>query len=152
MAGLQENNHGILINAAIDRVRPEIIRWGEAPWWPKRSLMRFIRSGSGPVLAGTRYRQEVLLPFAPSWDVEVTAVTDRGITRRFLNGMFSGEETVSVAAQPQGSKVDYRMNYRVHGALNGLLWRLAFRRLHDRNIEEILKNLKAFAEGRGSRA
>jgi uncharacterized membrane protein len=150
VAGLHENDHGILINAPVERVRPEVIRWGEAPWWPKRSLMRFIRSGSGPVVEGTRYRQEVLLPFAPSWDVEVTAVTDSGITRRFLNGMFRGQETVSVAAQPQGSKVDYRMSYRVPGVLNGLLWRLVFRRLHDRNIEQILKNLKAFAEGQGS--
>jgi hypothetical protein len=146
MTYLQENHHSVLIACAPSQALPEIIRWGEATWWPKDSLMRFEREGSGEVRTGTRYRQKVLMPFAPSWDVEVTRLEDSGITRRFLNGMFEGEETVAVKPRGSGVEVSYRMSYSINGSLNRVLWPLVFRRLHDRSIEAILANLKRFLE------
>lgn len=142
----RENRHVILIKARPGEVLTEIIRWGEAAWWPKDSLMSFFRPLKGAVELGTRYRQKVLLPFAPSWDVEVTALSDKGITRKFLNGMFSGQETVSMKEGLGGVEVNYLMHYRVNGAANSALWTLLFNKLHDRNIEAILKNLKEYSE------
>ena len=142
----KENYHSVLIACAPKQASSEIIRWGEAVWWPKNSLMRFEREGAGEVKVGTRYRQKVLMPFAPSWDVEVTRLADSGITRRFLNGMFTGEETVALKPSGPGIEVSYRMSYSINGSLNRVLWPLVFRRLHDRSIEEILANLKEFLE------
>jgi uncharacterized membrane protein len=141
-----ENRHAVLIKARPGEVAAEIIRWGEAAWWPKDSLMSFFRLLKGPIELGTRYRQRVLLPFAPSWDVEVTALSDKGVTRKFLNGMFSGQETVSMKETRDGIEVSYLMHYRVNGALNWAIWVLFFKKLHDRNIEAILKNLKEYSE------
>lgn len=142
----QENGHSIVIQSDPLSVRSEIIRWGEAPWWPERSLMRFVRTTPRPVQRGTRYRQEVLLPFAPTWGVEVESITDMGITRRFLNGMFKGFETVSLKPQRDAVEVNYRMHYEIQGFCNRFLWFLFFRNLHDKNIEDILANLKEFLE------
>jgi len=145
---VKENNHSIIVHSKVKEALAEIISWGESSWWPKNSLMRFVRQGPRLVEKGTRYRQEVLLPFAPSWDVEVSSVTDLSITRRFLNGMFSGQETVSLKGQDPAVTVFYKMTYEVNGILNKILWVLIFRRLHDRNIEAILASLKSFLEKR----
>lgn len=145
---MKENRHSILINADAVRVLPEVVLWGEAAWWPKGSLMRFSRKEKGPVAVGTRYRQEVLLPFAPSWDVEVEALDSSRITRRFLNGMLEGShETVSCSSRESGVEVVYAMTYSVKGSVDRVLWTLIFQRLHDANIEAILSSLKNFLEG-----
>lgn len=143
-----ENRHSIFVHCKIQDALPEVIRWGEAGWWPKNSLMRFTRYGQGEVKIGARYQQKVALPFAPSWDAEVSEVSDTGITRRFLNGMFRGEETVSLKDAGDACEVCYVMKYNVCGFLNRVLWPLVFRRLHDKNIEEILGNLKKYLEAR----
>lgn len=141
------NRHGIRIHCDAARLQKEIIAWGEGAWWPKGSRMRFLRLTDGPVQKGTRYRQEVLLPFAPRWDAEVESMTDAGIRRRFLNGMFEGFETVGFApALAGGFDVAYEMHYRVRGFLNRLFWPAAFEKMHDANIELILKNLKEYLE------
>lgn len=144
---MRTNRHTIVI-ATHDAasLKKEIIRWGEASWWPQRSLMKFVRLTPGETGRGSLYRQHVLLPFAPSWKVEISAIADRGITRTFLDGMFGGSETVSFAELGSGMRVDYEMRYEVRGVLNRLLWPVFFRHLHDRNIKEILKGLKAFME------
>lgn len=158
MSIFKENKHSIIVHCHLKEALPEIILWGEAHWWPKNSLMRFLRSGSGIVskgtprknpsgiVRGTRYRQEVLLPFAPSWDVEVEKIDDKSIARRFLNGMFDGRETVSLEFAKDGINVSYVMNYQINGLLNKILWPLVFERLHNRNIEAILASLKNYLE------
>ena len=145
---MKENSHSIIVHCQFKEALAEILRWGESSWWSKNSLMRFVRQGSGPVQKGVRYRQEVLLPFAPSWDVEVSQITAWSITRRFLNGMFSGMETVSLKEEDSAIAVSYKMTYEINGILNKILWALFFRRLHDKNIEAILTNLKSFLEKR----
>lgn len=141
---MKENRHSIVVHCDFDRVLPEIIRWGEAQWWPKDSLMRFVRKDSGPVVKGTRYKQQVLLPFAPSWDAEVENLDGKSITRRFLHGMFSGSETISL--EPRGTELEVRyvMTYKINGLFNKILWPLVFERWHNRNIEAILANLKEY--------
>lgn len=142
----QENRHDIVIKSDQASVRNEILWWGEAAWWPQNSLMHFVRLTERPLCKGTRYRQEVALPFAPSWEVEIDNLTDTSITRRFLNGMFMGFETVSLIDRAGNVEVSYRMHYECQGFLNLLLWIFLFKNLHDKNIELILASLKTFLE------
>jgi len=142
----QDNKHDIVIKSDLASVRYEILWWGEAPWWPKNSLMRFVRLTERPLRKGTRYRQEVALLFAPTWEVEIDNLTDTSITRRFLNGMFTGFETVSLIDRAGSIEVNYRMHYEVQGFLYNLLWPFVFKNLHDNNIELILDSLKTYLE------
>lgn len=139
------NQHFIFIEASRDLIAPEVILWGEAVWWPKNSSMKFTCLTRGDIQAGTKYRQEVLLPFAPKWEVEVTRlVSEKEIERTFLNGMFKGKETVTLEERYNGTKVEYVMHYEVVGIVNQILWKLFFQRLHDQNIEMILKALQGY--------
>lgn len=139
------NHHFIFIEASADLIAPEIILWGEAQWWPKNSSMKFTRLTPGEIHVGTKYRQEVLLPLAPRWEVEVTRlVPGKAIERTFVNGMFKGKETVSLEERYNGTKVEYAMHYEIVGILNPILWQLFFQKLHDQNIERILKSLRDY--------
>lgn len=142
----KENRHSIVVCSDTAAARSEILWWGESSWWPAGCLMRFVRLAGRPVQKGTRYRQEVLLPFAPTWEVEVEEVTDTSVTRRFLNGMFKGFETVSLAHDRGKLEIFYRMHYEVQGLINKLLWRMIFENLHNNNIKMILESLKTFLE------
>jgi len=140
-----------MVRSGPQALLPQIVAWGEAAWWPRGSLMRFVRLTPGAVGVGTRYRQKVRLPFAPSWEAAVTEVGAQSITRSFLDGMFSGSETVSVRQEAGGTRVTYEMRYEVRGAGNRLMWSLVFRHLHNANIRRILKNLKRHGEQAGAR-
>lgn len=140
------NKHSIMIACQPQMAFEEIVCWGESFWWPKKSLMCFKRLTQGEVREGTVYRQRVLLPFGPSWKAKVVRLTGSGITRAFSDGMFEGDETVSIAARADGLEVLYEMRYCLHGVFNRLMWRLIFNKLHDRNIEMILRNLKEYLE------
>ena len=141
-----ENRHSIVVDSEPSAVRSEILWWGESPWWPKNSLMRFVRLTERPLTKGTRYKQEVTLPFGPSWEVEIEDLTDTSITRHFLNGMFKGFETVSFAGEAGKLEIRYKMHYEVQGSINRILWSLIFENLHNSNIEAILASLKSYLE------
>lgn len=139
------NHHFVFIEAPADLVAPEVVLWGEAPWWPKNSSMKFIRLTSGEIQPGTRYRQKVLLPLAPVWEVELTRlIPGKEIERTFLNGMFKGKEIVTLEERYNGTKVEYVMRYEVLGFFNQILWQLFFQKLHDQNIKMILKALQHY--------
>ena len=142
---MQQNCHSILVEASAKDIFPQILLWGEAEWWPKKSQMKFIRETSGEIKIGTRYLQKVLLPFAPQWEVEVNCLeSNKKVGRKFLNGIFTGAEWVELEPVAGLTKVKYIMNFEVNGFLNRGLWNLFFRRLHDRNLEMILTNLRDF--------
>jgi len=143
------NHHFILIEAPADLIAPEVILWGEALWWPKNSSMQFIRLTPTEIQVGTKYRQKVLLPLAPMWEAEVTGlIPGKEIERTFLNGIFKGTETVTLEERYNGTKVEYAMHYEVLGILNQILWQLFFQRLHDQNIEMILKALQDYVSNK----
>ena len=56
----------IKIKAVCHDIFRELVYWGQAAWWPKQSLMS-IKNLSGITEVGTRYRQQVKLPFGPNW-------------------------------------------------------------------------------------
>ena len=140
------NHHFILIEEVpLDVVGQEIILWGEASWWPKKSLMKFTRLTKGEISVGTRYDQKVLLPFAPKWNVEITKIIPgREIERTFLNGMFQGKESVQLEERYNGIKVSYSMHYQIQGWFNNMMWHLVFQKLHDKNINMILSALQDY--------
>ena len=151
------NSHAIIINADIEKVFQEALLWGEAEWWPKDCLMRYTRlsnfpsplvgegKGEGVVQVGTRYHQKVLLPFAPEWDVEIVSVTlNKEVTRKFLNGIFSGTDSVILKPLKDGIEVKAVMDFDVNGYFNKLAWRFIFKRMHDENLEKILKAMKGY--------
>ncbi|MFA5039409.1 MAG: hypothetical protein WC732_06990 [Candidatus Omnitrophota bacterium] len=144
---MDENRHDIMVKTS-DRsaLVEQIVLWGEASWWPRKSLMSFERLTGGAIAPGTKYIQKVVLPRGPRWRAEVSELTASGISRVFSDGMFSGYERVNCEPVGEGFRVDYVMHYEIAGALNKLLWALVFRRLHDQNIEEILRQLKRYME------
>ncbi len=148
---MKTNKHTIVVACQPQDVFKEIVCWGESPWWPVRSLMRFKRQTQGDIREGTIYRQQVMLPFGPSWKAEVTKLTESGITRVFFDGMFEGHETVNMFARAYGVEVVYEMYYQIKGSFNRFMWRLIFNKLHDQNIEMILRNLKTYLEGSGQK-
>ena len=142
---MEQNRHSIFVATTAFEIFPQILWWGEAAWWPKKSQMKFIRKTPGKLTVGTRFIQKVLLPFGPQWEVEISEIEpNRKVSRRFLNGIFKGEEWVELEPSAIGTKVNYVMNYDINGLINRLMWKLLFRRLHDRNIEMILSNLRDF--------
>lgn len=139
------NHHFVFIEAPQELVGLEIILWGEASWWPAKCTMKFTRKTSGELQVGTRFEQKVLMPGAPSWEVEVTKlIPNQEIERTFLNGIFIGKETVALEPRLNGMRVDYTMRYKIRGRLNGILWPLVFEKMHDQNVELILSALKDF--------
>ena len=141
------NQHSILIETNLaDVLFQNICLWGEACWWPKKSLMRFIRIEAGQLDVGTRFFQKVTLPFGPSWMVETIALEkNKKICRKFLNGLFIGQECVEIKSLNTNKfEVIYKMDYVIKGLLNRIFWQLFFLRMHNKNIRAILNNLKNF--------
>ncbi len=139
------NSHTVIINADIERVFQQALLWGEAEWWPKYSLMRYTRLTDGGIKIGTQYHQKVLLPFAPEWDVEIISITpNKEIKRRFLNGIFSGTDSVILEPVKDSVEVKAVMDFDVNGYFNKLAWRFIFERMHDENLEKILRAMQEY--------
>lgn len=147
MAPYKVNKHSIEILAPKEEIFKEIVSWGESRWWPVLSNMKFIKEGKNPPEEGTRYLMKVV-PFGPSWRAQVTKIEkDYSIRRDFLDGMFSGFETVSILnGQGASFKIVYEMYYQVNGKVNQMLWPTILEKIHNLNIEAILGNLKRFVE------
>lgn len=139
------NHHFIFIEAPVDLIWPQVMLWGEAGWWPQTSKMKFIRKIPGDIKVGTQYEQRLQMPFGASWYAEVTKLkANSEIERTFLNGMFSGYESVKLESYSNGTRIDYFMHYEICGIFNKILWLTLFRKLHDQNIERILNGLKEY--------
>ena len=138
----------ITIEAEPRTIFKELLLWGESPWWPKSSLMQF-RNLSGRIDTQTLYAQKVKLPLAPSWHTKNAVVDDNEfyIKRVFLDGIFSGFEELAIHQQEEKlKKIRYCFNYEVKGFFNKVMWNILFKKLHVKNINLILKNLKGYLE------
>lgn len=144
---MQQNHHSIFIQAPPAMVFPHIVLWGESSWWPPQSNMRVKRVKGDKIVKGTQLRYEISPPWGPAWDVEITAVEDnQAISRSFLNGMFRGWERISVRPEKDGSLVEFFMEYEIPKKIDRFFWRIIAGKLHDKNIELILRTLKDFLE------
>jgi len=125
----------------------QILLWGESSWWPKKSLMKFLRIGDGPIVVGTLYRQKVMLPFAPTWCSLVTNINQPvSVCRRLLAGFLAGQEEIKIVESDNFFLVVYSLEYSIEKIFYRWLWKIIFERLHNYNIELILKNLKDYLE------
>ncbi|MFZ5799896.1 MAG: hypothetical protein ACOY3D_00735 [Candidatus Omnitrophota bacterium] len=142
---MPQNRHTIFIAAPADEVFKQALLWGEAKWWPKHSLMQFIRRSGEEIKIGTIYRQKVKLPFGPQWEVAINEIVPvQRVSRNFLNGIFKGREMVLVIPQTFGCQVDYVLDYEINGKINKLLWKIFFQRLHDENLKLILESMREY--------
>ncbi len=142
------SHHFITINAPVDTIYKEIVLWGESDWWPDESPMKYSRTDSGEIKVGTRFHQKVYKPFAPEWDVEVISITPGSeISRKFITGMFRGTDKVYIKPGEKSNEVHFLMDYEIIGGMNRILWKLAYRRMHDENIVRILNAMKSALEG-----
>lgn len=138
----------VLISSRAELIFQELLSWGEAKWWPKSSLMRFVNL-SGKVQEGTVYLQRVKLPFGPKWHTRNEAVDNDNfyIKRVFLDGLFDGfEELKILQLEEKKCKVLYSFNFKVRGVVNRLMWKISFRQAHISNIDKILYSLKSYLE------
>lgn len=145
---LHDNRHEIVINTYDPKkVFDQIVLWGEASWWPKRCMMRFVRIGTSPIQKGTMYHQVVRLPWGPRWLSLVTEIIDNtSISRKYFESFIVGDEIVHIIALEHSIKVEYLLTYSIKGSFNRMLWRLCLERMHDHNIRLILHNLKNYIE------
>ena len=145
----QERNryHFILIESPLDTVEREIILWGEALWWPKKSRLQFVRTTSGGIGTGARYQARLLTFWGPRWEVEVTKLMDgHQIQRTFSHRRFILEENLNLEERYNGTKVNYWLTYRIPGLFHRILWQVFFQRLFDKTIAMALASLKDYIE------
>ena len=139
----------ILIEAPAGVIFEQLCLWGESPWWPKSSLMKFSNL-SGAVQEDTVYVQKVALPGGPSWHTRNSVVDkkDLYIKRVFVDGMFDGFEELRVVPPERDNSCDviYTFTASIKGGVNRLMWGFLFRDLHTQNIDLVLKRLKAWVE------
>ena len=142
------SHHFITVNAPVGAIYKEIVLWGESGWWPGESPMKYSRTDPGEIKVGTRFHQKVYKPFAPEWDVEVISITPGyEISRKFISGMFRGTDKVYIKPGEKSNEVHFLMDYEIIGGINRILWKLAYRRMHDENIARILAAMKSALEG-----
>lgn len=145
------NAHSIRI--AVDRsltyaLFEQVKLWGEAPWWPKHSLMTFTNlAHEGLVQEGTVYLQKTALPFGPQWHSRVEQLhAPVSVTRIFLDGIFRGYERVSIMEHSgETIIVAYYMDVTVSW-FNYLVWQALFKILHNYNLRRIVYALKKYME------
>ena len=143
-----QNRHEISINTTNkEEAFRQILLWGEASWWPKKSSMKFTRIGRGPIVQGTLYRQKVMLPFAPSWCSVVTNI-NQGVStsRKLFEGFLDGQEEIKIVQGNNSLSAVYCLEYSIPNFVYRWLWKIFFESLHNYNIELILNNLKGYLE------
>ena len=119
--------HFVFIEAPVDKIWPEIVKWGEAEWWPGKCAIKFTREGHGDIEEGVSYIQEILLnnfskfvqKKSPKWKTRITKLENNlMIERTFFGGMLKGNEVVRLGERANGTRIDYALNYKVVGSLN----------------------------------
>ena len=138
----------IKIKAVCYEIFRELISWGQSSWWPKQTLMS-IENLSGTIDVGTRYRQQVKVPFGPNW-CTVNKVIDKKnlyIRRDFFGNMFDGFEELTIVPDEDGNgEVCYTFAAELKGALSRFFWKNGAKKIHTDNITMILSSLKEYLE------
>jgi len=140
----------IKIKAVCHDIFRELIAWGQAPWWPKNSLMS-IQNISGTIDVGTRYRQQVKVPFGPNWCTVNKTIDKKNlyIRRDFFGNMFDGFEELTIIPDENGDgEVEYTFAAELKGAISKFFWKNGAKKMHSDNITMILSSLREYLEKR----
>lgn len=133
----------LFIEAPVQVVSAEVVSWGEASWWPKDCLWKYIRQTDGEIAIGTKYVIKINKPSAPDWAAEVSQLLpSRLIERMFTKGMFRGFERIILEEKSNGTRIDYELHFQVRGLLNFILWPLVLRAQYVKTIKSIMDGLK----------
>jgi len=138
----------IQINGVPIEIFKELVTWSEAPWWPEKCPMK-ITNTTGSIDVGTGYNLIVDMPMGPKWKA-TNRIIDRKnlyLRRDFFEGDLEGFEEATVTPDENGySDIVYTFAAEVKGMLGRFFWKQAGKKLHEKNIEEILRSLKKYIE------
>ncbi len=135
----------LFLEAPIQAVSAELITWGEAVWWPKDCLWKYVRQTDGEIRVGTEYVIKINKPSAADWSVEVTQLLpNRLIERTFTKGLFKGFERIMLEERANGTRIDYELHFKIRGLLNIFLWPFVLRAQYLKTIQKILSALQDY--------
>ncbi len=134
----------LFFEAPIGLVSDELIRWGEAQWWPKDCLWKYIRQTDGEIRVGTQYLIKINKPSAADWTAEVSQLLpNRLVERTFKKGLFNGFERIMLEERANGTRIDYELHFKIRGFLNIFLWPFVLRGQYLKTIKTILAALQS---------
>jgi hypothetical protein len=134
----------MFLEAPIEIVSAEVVAWGEASWWPKDCLWKYLRQTDGEIRVGTQYVIKINKPSATDWAAEVTQLLpSRIVERTFTKGMFKGFERVLLEEKSNGTRIDYELHFQLRGFINMLIWPFFLRGQYVKTIGKIMDALKA---------
>ncbi len=139
-------HHFVFVEVPMEVVAPLVIQWGESPWWPAKGCsIQYIRKTPGELQMGTRFRQRILKPLAPGWDVEVAQlIPGRHLQLKFLNGPLRGYEDIKLEWRYNGTRVDYELHYQTRGLVNKVFWPIYCQKIYDNSIKVVFATLKEY--------
>lgn len=133
----------VFVEVPIEYVGPQVALWGEASWWPKNCLWKYIKETEGEVRVGTRYRIKIQKPSAADWVAEVTQLVPNCLIEyTFKAGMFRGYQVIKLEERANGTRVDFALHFRVSGLLNAFLWPFVYQKQYEETIMQVLNALK----------
>ncbi len=135
----------LFIEAPIEVVSEELIRWGESTWWPKDCLWKYVRQTDGEIRVGTEYLIKINKPSAADWSAQVSQLLpNRLVERSFTKGLFKGFERIMLEERANGTRIDYELHFKIRGLLNIFLWPFVLRSQYTNTIKKILTALKDY--------
>lgn len=135
----------LFLEAPIQAVSAELITWGEAAWWPKDCLWKYVRQTDGEIHVGTQYVIKINKPSAADWRAEVSQLLpNRLVERTFTKGLFKGFERIMLEERANGTRIDYELHFKIRGFLNIFLWPFVLRAQYLKTIQKILSALQDY--------
>lgn len=143
------SRHFVFIEAPLDFVAPEVMPWGEAPWWPKHCAIRFTRKTPGNLAVGTQYYVSLSKGLGLGALVEVTEyIPNREMTLTYQKGFFSGCEIIRLEERYNGTRVEFEHYLVVRDIINRLRWPIFYKKEFEHNVGLIMNALKEYVSAK----
>lgn len=118
----------IFIEAPIEAVSPQAVRWGEGEWWPKESVLYCLRKVPGDLQLGAQYKIKMLIPLAKDLEMEISKFSpSREIEWTYTKGILQGKQWLLMEGRYNGTRVEFILEYQIKGFLNRVAWRFLFK-------------------------
>ena len=137
----------IFIEAPIDIVAELALEWGNSLWWPTDSQMKFVPIQTHPLEIGKQYRLEIKTPLKLGAQLEITQYTPRQFVQHtFCAGALIGQQQIALEERSNGTRLDYKIEYRVRGIINIVAWILYYEKKFQSGLGIILETIKNYSE------
>lgn len=138
-------HHFVFLEVPTEIVWPQVIAWGQAPWWPAKTAIKITPVEAGEPRVGAKFRYKIRRLLAPSWDAEISKLEPESLLeRRFLNGPLDGYEAVKVEWRYNGTRIDYELHYRVRGLIHKIFWPLLGEKIYTAGTKKIIESLRQY--------